>query len=262
MSQYESRMHIMVSSPKEWEKLYHLDLHRYEVYEKAEEAFDLQGTEWVISEWSCTEKKLKEFVTQIAEALGEEGIVFADTTNINEDPYAYIVYSAGYGVCAKRYGYDEFCFETDIYNLTEYLSYGKHFSFGELEIENLRRFGIERVKEGNKFSFRKILRNEGLNDDIVLTDTRFEGRTERIERVNCGDLLSLVHRKEENNPNCVDVLWNGESIGLLEADAADIMAPIIDAGEKEYMVTVSEVVPLSKRSKRCQTALVSVHIQF
>ena len=263
MSQYESRMHIVVSTPEVWKKLHNLDVEKYGIFAPADEVFDLAGTEWEVSDWSCIEKDLKNFVSEVAEAIGKDGIVFADTTNINVDPYAYIVYAAGNGVREKEYGFDEFCFETDISDLPEYLSYKNHFAFNEKELKVLKYFGIERVKSGKKFIFKRILLNEGLGDEVSLTDTRFEGRTERIEKVKVGDSVSLVHISgDKANPNCVDVLWNGETVGLLEPDAADIMAPILDKGDKEYTATVYSVTPLSKRSKRCQTALISIHIQF
>lgn len=266
MGQYVSRMHIVVSSPEVWKKLHGINVEQYGIYdEDADELFDLAGTEWETSgwDWSCNEMELKSFVVEVAEAVGKEGMVFADTTNINVDPYAYIVYAAGNGVREKDYEFDNFCHETDISDLPEYLSYKNHFVFNGKELKILKYLGIERVKSGKKFTFKRILLNEGLGDEVSLTDTRFEGRTERIEKVKAGDTVSLVHvSSDKANPNCVDVLWNGETVGLLEPDAADIMAPIIDKGDKEYTATVYSVTPLSKRSKRCQTALISIHIQF
>ncbi|MBQ2988805.1 MAG: hypothetical protein IKM00_07245 [Clostridia bacterium] len=39
------------------------------------------------------------------------------------------------------------------------------------------------------------------------------------------------------------------SIGLLDAKAAVIMAPILDAGEKSYVASVQTVIPLSERPR-------------
>jgi hypothetical protein len=111
--------------------------------------------------------------------------------------------------------------------------------------------------------FKQLLENEGLEDEIFLTETRFEGRTQQIEAVNKGDSVKLVHdTSDKTYQNKVEVLSEAGSLGLLDEKSAEIMAPIIDAGDKEYTAVVQNVTPLSARSSRCQTAIVSIHIQF
>ena len=259
MSQYTSRIHIKVTEPSVWSKFQDVDDAEFGLAALAE-AGDLS---FVLDDWCCVEDELKGIVTALAETLGKDGIIIADTTNINVDPYAYIVYSVGCGVHDKYHNYTEYCFETDISDLIDCLSYKNHFSFSSKELKLLKRSGIERVKEGRKFVFKLLLENEGLENEIFLTETRFEGRTARIESVKKGDAVKLVHDSSDKSyKNKVDVLSDAGSLGLLDPAAADIMAPIIDAGEKEYTAVVQNVVPLSARSSRCQTAIISIHIQF
>lgn len=259
MSQYNSRIHIKVADPSVWGKFKGVDDAEFDLAALAEEGC----TSFVLDDWCCVEDELLGIVSALAETLGKDGIIIADTTNINVDPYAYIVYSVGYGVHDKYHNNSEYCFETNIFDLIECLSYKNHFAFNAKELKVLQYNGIERVKEGRKFVFKLILENEGLEDEIFLTETRLEGRTQRLEGVKKGDLVKLAHDlSDKTYKNKVDVLCDTGSIGLLDARSAEIMAPIIDAGNKEYTAVVQNVMPLSARSSRCQTAIVSIHIQF
>ena len=102
-----------------------------------------------------------------------------------------------------------------------------------------------------------------LEDELILQGTQYEGRIDRIERVCPGDKVSLV--RENDNPydkNAIDVRNTEGSLGHLEAEVAEKVAPILDSGFYEYTATVRSVTPLSKRGKRCKTALISIHIEF
>ena len=259
MSQYSSRIHIKVTEPAIWEKFKDVDDAEFGLAGLAEDG----STSFILDDWCCVEDEILGIVSALAETLGKDGIIIADTTNINVDPYAYIVYSAGYGVHDKYHNNSEYCFETNISDLIECLSYRNHFAFNAKELNVLKRNGIERVKEGRKFVFKQLLENEGLEDEIFLTETRFEGRTQRIEAVNKGDSVKLVHdTSDKTYKNKVEVLSEAGSLGLLDEKSAEIMAPIIDAGEKEYTAVIQNVIPQSKRAPRCQTAVVSIHVQF
>lgn len=259
MSQYSSRIHIKVTESSVWEKFKDVDDAEFGLAGLTEEGC----TSFVLDEWSCVEEELLGIVSALAEILGKDGMIIADTTNINVDPYAYIVYSAGYGVHAEYHNNSRYCFETNISDLIECLSYRNHFAFNDKELYILKRNGIERVKEGRKFVFMKLLENEGLEDEIHLTETRFEGRTQRIENVKKGDSVKLVHdTSDKTYKHKVEVISETGSLGLLDGKSAEIMAPIIDAGKKEYTAVIHNVIPQSRRAPRCQTAIVSIHIQF
>jgi hypothetical protein len=259
MSQYSSRIHIKVTEPSVWEKFRDTDDGEFDLAELAEEGV----TSFVLDDWFCVESELEGIVSALVETLGKDGVIIADTTNINVDPYAYIVYSAGYGVHVKSHNYSEYCFETSIHDLTQCLSYKNHFSFDTKELKILWSIGIERIKEGRTFRFREILVNEGLEEEIFLTETRFEGRTQRLETVKPGDTVRLVHdEKDKTYKNKVEVFSEEGSVGLLDEKSAEIMASILDAGGKTYTATVKNVIPQSKRAPRCQTGIISIHIQF
>ena len=97
MSQYSSRIQIKVVSPEVWNKFKDVDDAEFELAELADQGY----TAFVLDDWSCVESELEGIVSALAKTLGTDGVIIADTTNINVDPYAYIVYSAGYGVHDK-----------------------------------------------------------------------------------------------------------------------------------------------------------------
>ena len=279
MSQYTSRIHIKVSSPDIWKRFVDTDDAEFNLAELA----DTDETSFVITgDWSCVEDELDGIVTALAETIQADGLIVADTTNINVDPYAYIVYSMGSGV-HKNYHNGDFCFETNIDDLEGYLSYKNYFPLNATELENLNGIGLERVKEGKKYVFRKILINEGLNNEIYpvetasgdrnknineglnneiyLVETASGDRNKNIEEINVGDAVTLKHNSgDKDDPNCVEVFAAGKSIGLLEAEAADIMAPLLDTGKKEYTAAIVSALPLSKRAKGRRSSVVSIRI--
>lgn len=259
MSQYNSRIHIKVTEPSVWEKFKDADDAEFGLADLAKD----YCTSFVLDDWSCSEDELQKIVSALAETLGKDGIIIADTTNLNVDPYAYIVYSAGYGVHNKYQNDSEYCFETNISDLIECFSYGNHFTFNAKELNVLKRGGIERVMEDRKFVFKNLPENEGLENEIFLTETHIEGRTQRIETVKKGDSVKLVHDlTDESDRFKVEVISEAGSLGLLDDKSAEIMAPIIDAGEKEYTAVIFNAIPQSKHAPRRRTAVVSIHIQF
>ena len=96
MSQYYSRIHIKVSSIKVWERF------------EGNNDFDLQdiisfltfsgkegSTSCVLDDWSWRELELEDMVKALAKVLDRDGIVIADTHNINVDRYNHCVYYLG-----------------------------------------------------------------------------------------------------------------------------------------------------------------------
>jgi hypothetical protein len=259
MAQYQSRIYIQVTEPAVWERFRDADDAELELAQLAGEG----ETRFAFDEMSWEESELKDTVAALGATLGTDGIIIADTTNINTDPYAYIVWWAGHGARVKSRDMTEYCFDTDIGDLCSCLNYENNFSFNSGEMEVLARLGYERTKAGRGYLYRESLVNEGLEDELYLTETGLDGRTQRMEGVNPGDPVELKHQtKDKSYKNMVEVFCQSGSLGLLDEDAAAIMAPILDAGEKYFTAQVRRVLPLSKRAARYRSGLVTIHIQF
>ena len=94
--------------------------------------------------------------------------------------------------------------------------------------------------------------------------TRYEGRTERIEKVKLGDEVQIV-RDSENvfNPNNFAILTpKGISLGHMPAELCNAIAPLYD---KELLTferaSVSYVEPISKRSRHAKQAVLFVEMR-
>lgn len=259
MAQYQSRIYIQVTEPAVWERFRDADDAELELAQLAGEG----ETRFAFDEMIWEESELKDTVAALGATLGTDGIIIADTTNINTDPYAYIVWWAGHGARVKSRDMTEYCFATDIGDLCSCLNYENNFSFNSGEMEVLAKLGYERTKAGRGYLYREILVNEGLEDELYLTETGLDGRTHRMEGVNPGDPVELKHQtKDKSYKNMVEVFCQSGSLGILDEDAAAIMAPILDAGEKYFTAQVRRVLPLSKRAARYRTGLLTIHIQF
>lgn len=94
--------------------------------------------------------------------------------------------------------------------------------------------------------------------------TRYEGRTEQLERVKLGDGLCLV--RERNNPynpnNFTIVTERGKNVGNVPAQLCNAMAPLYDAGELVFQkASVSFVEPISIRSRYAKQAVLFVELK-
>lgn len=100
-------------------------------------------------------------------------------------------------------------------------------------------------------------------DEIELSGTQYEGRSERIERVKVGDKLKLV--REPDNPydkNAIDVQNSAGSLGHLPAHIAEMLAPLLDSGLVACEATAVEVLPLSQRGGRAKKAILKVRLKY
>ncbi len=93
--------------------------------------------------------------------------------------------------------------------------------------------------------------------------TRYDGRTELIERLSVGTPI-IVRRDPENpyNPNnFVLETENGEDAGNMPAELCNAIAPLYDAGFLVFeRVAVSYVEPISKRSRYAQQGILYVEL--
>ena len=93
--------------------------------------------------------------------------------------------------------------------------------------------------------------------------TRYDGRTELIERLQVGDLIT-VHRDPGNpyNPNNF-ALWaeSGEDVGNMPAELCNAIAPLYDAGFLLFeRAAVSYVEPISRRSRYARQGALFVEL--
>ena len=93
--------------------------------------------------------------------------------------------------------------------------------------------------------------------------TRYDGRSEMIERLHVGDPITL--QRDPQNPynpnNFVLRTKRGEDVGNLPAELCNVVAPLYDAGSLRFEhAAVSFVEPLSKRSRHARQAVLFVEL--
>ena len=93
--------------------------------------------------------------------------------------------------------------------------------------------------------------------------TRYDGRTEQIEKVHVGDEIQIV-RDPENpfNPNNFTMLTaKGRNVGNMPAELCNAIAPPYDEGNLIFLSSsVSYVEPISKRSRHAKQAVLFVEL--
>jgi hypothetical protein len=94
--------------------------------------------------------------------------------------------------------------------------------------------------------------------------TRYEGRTEHIERMHQGDKITFV-REPENifNPNNFTLInAKGNNVGQMPAELCNAIAPLYDSGVLEIVDSfVSFVEPLTKRNRHARQSVLFVELQ-
>lgn len=115
--------------------------------------------------------------------------------------------------------------------------------------------------------------SEGLFDvetgEVILRfevkGTRYEGRTEQIEKVQLHDDV-LVRRDGKNsfNANNFELLTTTQkSLGNVPAELCNVIAPLYDSGELRLLkARVSFVEPISKRSRHAKQAVLFVELKL
>ena len=94
--------------------------------------------------------------------------------------------------------------------------------------------------------------------------TRYEGRTEQIEKLKVGDNLQIVRdNTNKYNQNNFKILARREqNVGNLPAELCNAMAPLYD--NQKLMIndcSVSYVEPISKRSRHASQAILFVEVK-
>lgn len=93
--------------------------------------------------------------------------------------------------------------------------------------------------------------------------TRYDGRTEQIEKVKQGDEIQVL--REECNPfnsnNYMLLTKKGKNVGNMPAELCNVIAPLHDGGNLIFEhAKVSFVEPISKRSRYAKQAILFVEL--
>lgn len=94
--------------------------------------------------------------------------------------------------------------------------------------------------------------------------TRYDGRTEQIEKVKVGDVIRITRDKENAfNPNNFRLLTEkGKDVGNMPAELCNAVAPLYDEGNLVIeSAKVSFVEPISVRSRHAKQAILFVEMQ-
>ena len=114
--------------------------------------------------------------------------------------------------------------------------------------------------------------SEGYFDEITETlvlrfdvrGTRYEGRTEQIEKVKNGDVIQIIRDDKNlfNRNNFTLLTARGKNVGNMPAELCNVIAPLYD---EEILVIkegkVSFVEPISKRSRHAKQAILFVEMK-
>lgn len=95
--------------------------------------------------------------------------------------------------------------------------------------------------------------------------TRYEGRTEQIEKVTAGDVIQVIRDRENPfNPNNFTMLTaKGKNVGNMPAELCNAIAPLYDKGNLHFLgASVSYVEPISKRSRHAKQAVLFVELRM
>ena len=94
--------------------------------------------------------------------------------------------------------------------------------------------------------------------------TRYDGRTEQIEKVRPGDGIQVVREPENpfNHNNFHLLTKKGHSVGNMPAELCNAIAPLYDSGDLIFLgAAVSFVEPISKRSRHAKQAMLFVELR-
>lgn len=93
--------------------------------------------------------------------------------------------------------------------------------------------------------------------------TRYDGRTEQIEKVKVGDMIRITRDPENRfNPNNFLLFTEkGKDVGNMPAEICNAVAPLYDAGNFVIeSASASFVDPISKRNRHAKQAILFVEM--
>lgn len=138
-----------------------------------------------------------------------------------------------------------------------------------------KRFELSRLVTEDYFEpgmMEYLEQSEGLYDpstrEILIRfeakGTRYEGRTEQIEKVSLKDTVQII--RDPDNPfnanNFVILTKKGKNLGNMPAQLCNAIAPLFDAGDLVFQnAEVSFVEPISKRSRHAKQAMLFIELK-
>lgn len=93
--------------------------------------------------------------------------------------------------------------------------------------------------------------------------TRYEGRTEYIEKINVGDKITVLRDKDNpfNFNNFTMINAKGVNVGNMPAELCNAIAPLFDYGCLTFeQAFVSYVEPITKRNRHAKQAILFVEL--
>ena len=114
--------------------------------------------------------------------------------------------------------------------------------------------------------------SEGIFDDscgeilirFEAKGTRYDGRTEQIEKVKLGDLIQVIRDKENpvNSNNFTLLTRRNQNVGNMPAELCNAIASLFDENKLIFNeASVSYVEPISKRSRYAKQAILFVELR-
>ena len=100
---------------------------------------------------------------------------------------------------------------------------------------------------------------EAIGNRFLVMDTEYDGRTDRIENLKEGALLTVV-RQSETPIGRFDLRYGEDSIGILPQSVSDLLTGPLNDWAKAISAEVVEVIPCSKRQYNAKKGLVYVKI--
>ena len=94
--------------------------------------------------------------------------------------------------------------------------------------------------------------------------TRYDGRTEQIEKVKVDDQIQIYRDKDNiyNSNNFRVFTQKGKDVGNMPADLCNALAPLYDQNKVKFSsARVSYVEPLSSRSRHAKQAVLFIELK-
>lgn len=94
--------------------------------------------------------------------------------------------------------------------------------------------------------------------------TRYDGRTEQIERVHPGDKLIIIREPDNryNVNNFTITTEKGHNVGQVPAELCNVLAPIYDSDELDIISAIASFVePITQRNRYAKQAVLFVELR-
>lgn len=295
--EFLSRIFIKVRSVKVWKQLYNINLEEYGIFSNGEELFKSSKKTFLIDgDCGLTDNEINGLVCEIAEHLGKDGFVIADSTSISSDPFSSYAYYLGEKVRLGIYQEEDkckanesfypsnidnnlclLCENTAISDAGEWINYGE-FKLSKKEQDFLSEFGMNMVKSKRGTFFDSLNASIKLPDEIFLSifsKPKKDKMKDRIEKIKVGELVTFVpkwglgysvegkiydtpegERTLDDEIKSIDV-WNKDGyIGTLPQGTYNILSKWIEIGRLDYEASISSCIPFIKR----RLPKISIHI--